>query len=205
MSISPMRRHASAAGQARPQHGIAVPWRYGPLLVSRPSPRELAKEKGTNSLPVGFRLLDARDVLLVQRNRPEGPSASFRGYPVQAATCDLNIFGCLQREPDPWHFDVGVVLLRETERGADARTLCNPTSVARAGSPRAAAARSWGKEGKLGDYRAFWRIDPGAPDRRPSDGMPVAGVQITCQFVFYEDRLGNLTSEGIFQRYRNDY
>lgn len=184
-----------------PQHGIAVPLRDGRLLVSTPNPAYVAGEKDASSLPIGFRLLDARGAVLAELDRPDDPARRCRGYHGYAVRGELHLFGCFMRQEGHPLSDGGVLLLRDAAAGVETRKLDYPddrrTSTLRSGGGR------WvvGNYGKPGEYRAFLRIDPDAAALSSADVMAVAGGQIVCQFEVSGDRLVNLTPDGTLRLY----
>ncbi len=187
-----------------PQHGIAVPFRDGRLLVSTPNPPYVAGEKDASSLPIGFRLLDAQGAVLAELDRADDPDRSCRGYHGHAAKGDLHLFGCFMKEPGHRLSDGGVLVVRETAAGAESRKLAYPDD--RRTSTLASGGGRWlvGNYGRPGDYRAFLRIDPQARALAAADVMPVAGGQIVCQLALAGDRLVSLAPDGTVRLYTVD-
>jgi len=179
-----------------PQHGIAVPLRGGRLLVSTPNPAYVAGEKDASSLPIGFRLLDARGAVLAELDRADDPDRRCLGYHGHAARGELHLFGCFMDEPGHPLADGGILLVRDGEKGIESRKIPYPdgrrVSTFRYGGGR------WfvGNYGKPGDYRAFLRVDPERPTPGLSDVLEVPGGRIVCQFALAADRLVNLTPDG---------
>lgn len=184
-----------------PQHGIAVPFRNGRLLVTTPNPPYVAGEKDASSLPIGFRLLDAQGAVLAELDRPDDPDRRCRGYHGHAAKGELHLFGCFMKAEGEWLSDGGLLLVADTESGATSRKIPYPDD--RRASTLAFGGGRWfvANYGKPGDYRAFLRVDPEGPAPGPADVMPVAGGQIVCQFALAGDRLVNLTPDGTLRLY----
>lgn len=184
-----------------PQHGIAVPFREGRLLVTTPNPPYVAGEKEASSLPIGFRLLDAQGAVLAELDRPDDPDRRCRGYHGHAAKGELHLFGCFMKAEGQWLSDGGLLLVRETEAGLESRKIAYPDD--RRVSTLARGGGRWfvGNYGKPGEYRAFLRIDPEGAAPTEADVMPVAGGQIVCQFALSGDRLVNLTPDGTLRLY----
>lgn len=184
-----------------PQHGIAVPFRDGRLLVTTPNPPYVAGEKEASSLPIGFRLLDARGAVLAELDRADDPDRRCRGYHGHAARGAVHLFGCFMKAEGEWLSDGGLLLVRETEAGLESRKIPYPDD--RRASTIASGGGRWfvGNYGKPGEYRAFLRIDPEGPAPTPADVMPVADGRIVCQFAVSGDRLVNLTPDGTLRLY----
>jgi hypothetical protein len=182
-----------------PQHGIAVPLREGRLLVSTPNPAYVAGEKDASSLPIGFRVLDARGVVLAELDRAGDPDRRCLGYHGHAAKGELHLLGCFMNEAGHPLADGGILLVRDAETGIESRKIPYPDG--RRVSTLAHGGGRWfvGNYGKPGDYRAFLRIDPEGPAPSPADVLAVPGGQAVCQFAMAGDRLVNLTPYGMLR------